>query len=150
MGIEWGSVGVFVYTMNTYTALADLVTVIHLAYVLFVILGLVAVLIGFVLKWRWVKNPWFRLIHLSMIAIVVVESLMSITCPLTTLEYYLRRQGGQSLQGGSFVGRMAHELLFFDLPPQVFTVAYCTFGALVLATFLLVPPRFAQERCQGE
>ena len=126
--------------MNTYHTLADIVVVLHLAYVLFVILGLVAILLGYVLKWRWIRNPWFRYIHLSMIGIVVIEALLSITCPLTTLEYWLRGKDGTSVSDGSFIGRLAHDFLFIDMPQQVFTLAYCLFGALVACTFLLAPP----------
>lgn len=131
--------------MSTYLLLADAVVVLHLGYVAFVVLGLLAVLCGYVMNWNWVRNPWFRGIHFSMIAIVVIESLLSITCPLTTLENYLRLQGGQTLTGGSFVGRMAHEILFFDLPPSFFTVAYCAFGACVLGTLWLVPIQFSHK-----
>ena len=33
-----------------------------------------------------VKNFWFRLIHFAMIALVVVQALFGIECPLTILE----------------------------------------------------------------
>lgn len=127
--------------MNAYSLLADLVVGLHLGYVLFVILGLVAVLAGFVMKWNWVRNPWFRWVHFSMIAIVVVEALLSITCPLTTLENWLRMKSGATAQSGSFVGRVSHDLLFIDLPQSTFVLLYCGFGALVLGTLLFVPPR---------
>ena len=132
--------------MNAYLLLADAVVILHLGYVAFVVLGLLAVLLGYVMQWKWVRSPWFRITHFSMIAVVVIESLLSITCPLTTLENYLRMQGGQTLSGGSFVGRLVHGILFFDLPPSFFTVAYCAFGSLVLATFFLVPIEFARKR----
>lgn len=129
---------------NTYILLADLVVVLHLAYVLFVIFGLLAVFVGYLRKWNWVRNRWFRLVHLGMIAIVVVESLLSITCPLTTLESWLRVQGGQSVAQGSFVGRCVHAVLFYQLSPQFFTLAYCGFGALVLLALVLVPVRWSK------
>lgn len=131
--------------MNIYLWLADFVVVFHLSYVLFVVFGLVAILVGRLLKWGWVRNKWFRLIHLTMIAIVVVESLLSITCPLTTLENYLRVEGGQAAGQGSFVGRLAHDLLFFDFTPQFFTVVYCLFGGLVFATLFIVPIRWKND-----
>lgn len=132
--------------MNLYSILADAVVAAHLAYVLFVLLGLVAILVGYVRKWGWVRNVWFRAIHFAMIAIVVVEALLSITCPLTTWETALRAKAGEQAASGSFVGRLAHELLFMDFSPQFFTVAYCVFGGLVLATFVLVPPRLRKGK----
>ncbi len=126
--------------MQIYSLLADFVVVIHLGYVAFVVLGLVLIVAGSLFKWSWVRNSWFRLIHLCMIGVVVVESLFTITCPLTTLESYLRSKSGQTSQSGSFMGRLAHDLLFYDLTPDFFTVAYCLFGAIVLATVLVAPP----------
>jgi len=131
--------------MNVYTILADLVVVVHVAYVAFVVVGLLLILVGFACRWRWVRNKYFRVVHLIMIGVVVVESLLSITCPLTTLEAYLRIQGNQAVSGRSFIGRLAHDILFYDLPPQFFTIAYCGFGALVLATFFMVPIRWRKQ-----
>ncbi len=131
--------------MNLYSLLADLVVVVHLAYVLFVLLALPVILFGGWRGWEWVRNRAFRLMHLAMITIVVVEALLSITCPLTTLEDYLRGQAGQQVVQGSFIGRLAHDLLFFDVPQQFFTPIYCLFGALVVGTLFLVPIRWTKN-----
>jgi hypothetical protein len=124
-----------------YRIFADIVVVLHAAYVLFVILGLLAVLAGWLLKWRWIRNVWFRGIHLAMILIVVVEAWFGITCPFTTWEKELRRLAGQASYQGDFLANFVHEMLFFDAPPWVFTVCYTAFGLLILASFLLAPPR---------
>ena len=58
--------------------LADLIVVLHATYVSFVVFGLVAILLGIVFRWSWVRNIWFRSIHLIAIAIVVGESLAGI------------------------------------------------------------------------
>jgi hypothetical protein len=34
-----------------------------------------------------------------------------------------------------------HELLFYDAPGWVFTLVYTAFGLLVVAAFILAPPR---------
>src|SRR5437764_14821538 len=83
--------------MNGYAILADAIVAAHVAYVSFVILGQLAILIGWPLGWKWIRNPWFRMIHLLMILIVVVESLpfVKYECPLTTWEYELRVEAGQ-------------------------------------------------------
>jgi hypothetical protein len=127
--------------MNMYSTLADVVVVAHAAYVLFVVLGLAAILLGILFRWKWTRNFWFRGVHLAMIGVVVAESVIGIVCPLTTLEHYLRAKAGLPAQAGSFVGRWVHELLFFDAPEWAFTIVYCLFGAAVLATFWLAPPR---------
>jgi hypothetical protein len=123
-----------------YGVLADVVVALHLAYVSFVVFGQVAILLGVLLRWRWVRNPWFRWIHLGMITIVAIEAILDITCPLTTWEYNLRELAGQSADKGSFVGRLLRGLFFFNLPKGVFTAAYVGFALLVLATLWLAPP----------
>jgi hypothetical protein len=40
---------------------------IHVAYVSFVIVGELLILLGIVFKWRWIRNPWFRWGHLILI-----------------------------------------------------------------------------------
>jgi hypothetical protein len=120
--------------------LADLIVVIHASYVSFVVFGLVAVLIGAVLRWDWVRNFWFRTAHLAAIGIVVAESMAGIPCPLTVWEHQLRQAAGQASYTGDFVGYWAHQLIFYRAEPWVFTVIYVLFGLAVLAAFVLAPP----------
>src|SRR5438309_978417 len=100
-----------------YSLAADVVVVLHAAYVSFVIFGQLAIVIGILRRWAWVRNRWFRWLHLIAISIVVVESLLGIVCPLTTYEGWLRARAGQSGYRGDFVGHWVHELLFYDAPP---------------------------------
>jgi len=132
-----------------YKLAADLVVVVHFGYVSFVLVGQALILLGLVCGWQWVRNPWFRWLHLGAISIVVVESLLGIVCPLTTWESWLRREAGEATYSGDFLGHWAHELLFYDAPPSVFTVAYSIFGLLVVGTFLLAPPRRARRDAEA-
>jgi len=58
---------------------ADLVTLIHAGYVAFVIIGFVAILVGWEAQRHWVRNLYFRLVHLALILFVcrlrLVESI---------------------------------------------------------------------------
>ncbi len=129
-----------------YRITADMTVTLHLAYVAFVVLGLVAILAGYFGSWGWVRNRWFRGIHLAMILIVVVEAWAGVVCPLTTLEQALRERAGETTYAGSFVANAVHDLLFFDLPEWGFTLIYTAFGSLVLLTFWLVPVEWRSER----
>jgi hypothetical protein len=73
--------------------LADIVVTVHLTFVLFVLVAQVLIVAGWLLRWGWVRNFWFRLIHLASIGIVAAQAVVGIICPLTTLERYLRREG---------------------------------------------------------
>lgn len=122
--------------------LADAVLLVHLAYVGFVVLGFVAVIVGGPLGWRWVRHRWLRRLHLAAIALVAVEALAGVMCPLTEWEALLRGQHAPQ----SFVGRAVHAVLFYDLPAWVFTVAYVGLTALALMLYWLVPPESSPAR----
>ncbi|MCA9270223.1 MAG: DUF2784 family protein, partial [Planctomycetales bacterium] len=57
-----------------------------------------------------------------------------------------RIAAGQAPQDGAFVARLAHDLLFYQGPPWVFTAAYVAFGLVVLGTWVLAPPRRPARR----
>jgi hypothetical protein len=128
--------------MLLYRFLADLVVVIHFTYVLFVVLGMAVILLGIILKWRWVRNFWFRIIHFLLIALVIAESLLGIVCPLTAWEDILREKAGQTVAEGTFLVRWIHKLLFWDISPGIMTLIYCLFGLAVLLVLFLAPPRW--------
>ncbi len=125
--------------------LADLILVTHALFVAFVILGLVVVMLGGYWRWGWVKNRWFRVIHLLGIGIVIAESWLGLICPLTEWENRLRETIGGTAYSNSFVQYWLHEILFYDFDPWVFTAAYTVFGILVLIAWLLVPPGHTQD-----
>lgn len=122
--------------------LADIVVVAHLSYVGFAVVGELLILAGWAFGWAWVRQRWFRLVHLVCVVIVPIEALLGIVCPLTTWEADLRREAGQTVDELSFVARLARDLLFFEAPPWVFTVGYVAFGLVVVGTLVLIPPRW--------
>ena len=129
--------------MLIYRILADVVVVVHATYVGFLVFGLLAILLGIALGWRWVRSFWFRAIHLAMIGGVVALSVAGLTCPITLLEKHLRTVGGDEPYPGSFIGHWVHELLMIDnVQPWVFAVCYSLFGTAVLLTMVLAPPRW--------
>jgi hypothetical protein len=128
---------------------ADVTVILHMAYVAFVVLGQLLIVVGGFAKWEWVRSPRFRYPHLAAIVIVVLESWLGITCPLTIYEQEFRRWAGQTAYKGDFIANWVHEALFFnDVNPAVFTAVYSTFGAVVLLSLWLIPPRHrtAQSR----
>jgi hypothetical protein len=118
--------------------LAGTVLVIHALIALFIVTGLAAIWIGSGLGWGWVRHRLFRLAHLSAIGVVSALSLLGIACPLTALEDWLRN-GSVGTQG--FIERWVNRLLYYDLPPWVFTLSYVVFALMVLLTWRRIPPR---------
>ncbi|MEX2444804.1 MAG: DUF2784 domain-containing protein [Alkalispirochaeta sp.] len=121
--------------------LADIVLIIHGAYIAFVLGGWIAIVWGGLRRRGWVRNPWFRYAHLTAIGIVVALSLLRLPCPLTVWERNLRIAAGQSASDLAFIPRILQRMIFFEAPPHVFTVAYAVFGAVVLVSLIVIPPR---------
>jgi hypothetical protein len=116
--------------------IADLVLIVHFAFVLFVTGGLALIYLGTAAGWRWVRNFWFRVIHFGAIVFVAGEALAGVWCPLTMWEAQLRGVRADK----SFMAQWIHKLMFYDLPEWVFTTAYVVFALAVAATFWLAPP----------
>lgn len=116
-----------------------MVVALHAIFVAFVVFGLLAILVGHLLDWRWIGNLYFRILHLAAVALVCVESIIGMDCPLTTLENALRLGAGQSGYAGDFIGYWLDRLIFYDFPRWVFTVIYLGFGAIVVSTLWLAP-----------
>src|SRR5439155_26923342 len=115
-------------------ALADVIAVGHLSYVMFIVLGLAAILLGLLFRWRLVRNFYFRVAHFTAIGIVAAEELLRVQCPLTVWERALRAEAGQTVAEATFMGRLANAVLFRPLEPWVFVAAHLTFAGLVLLT----------------
>jgi Protein of Unknown function (DUF2784) len=118
--------------------LADAILALHAAYVAFVVGGLALIWLGIARGWRWVRNFWFRLLHLAAIGLVAAEALIGLACPLTVFEDWLRSVDDAT---GSFVERWLHLILFWDFPSWVFTLAYVIFTCLAVLTWRRWPPR---------
>ena len=123
-----------------YQILANAVLVMHVGIVLFIIGGLLLTLLGAACKWGWVKNFWFRALHLAGIAYIAMEAWLGIICSLTTVELWLRERAGQATYEGDFIAHWLRQLMFYEAPPWVFIAAYSSFGLLVLLSWVLVPP----------
>jgi hypothetical protein len=76
-----------------YRALADLVLVVHLAFVLFVVLGGLLAL-------RW---PRVACVHVPVALYGALIEFAGFVCPLTPLENSLRRRGGEAGYEGGFI-----------------------------------------------
>ena len=117
--------------------LANLILALHAIYVAFVVCGLALIWLGIARGWGWVRNFWFRLLHLAAIGLVAAEALIGVTCPLTVLEDRLR---STAYAGNGFLERWVHRILFWDFPAWVFTLVYVIFAFLVVWTWLRWPP----------
>jgi hypothetical protein len=85
-----------------YRALADLVLVVHLAFVVFVVLGGLLVL-------RW---PWVAYLHIPAAIWGIFIEYSGGICPLTPVENSLRQSGGQAGYSGGFINHYIQPVLY--------------------------------------
>ncbi len=112
-----------------YRTLADFVVMIHLAFVLFVALGGVLAL-------RRRRVAWF---HIPAALWAALIEFTGWDCPLTPLENWLRRQGGEAGYETSFIERYLLPVIY---PADFSRSLHVALGFLVLGVNLLIYSRF--------
>ena len=108
-----------------YQALADLVLLVHLAFIVFVVLGGVLAL-----RWRWI--PW---LHLPAVLWSALLEFCGWICPLTPLENWLRLAGGASEYPGGFVEQYVFPIVYPTVLTREAQVALGFVLCLVNAAF---------------
>jgi len=124
-----------------YLFAADVILLTHVLFVIFVVIGLLLIFAGKLRSWSWVLNPWFRWVHLISICIVVLQSWLSIICPLTIWEMALRERAGDTIYVGSFISYWLESILYYRAPEWLFVLCYTVFGLLVLVSWFWIRPR---------
>ncbi len=125
----------------TAALLADAILVLHVGIVAFVVLGAVAVLIGGLIGWPWVRSFRWRLAHVLLMVFVAAQAWLGALCPLTIWEQALREHAGQAVYRESFIAHWLSRVIFFEAPWWAFVAAYSAFAALVVLEWVLVRPR---------
>jgi len=104
----------------TYRLLADAVLVIHLAFILFVVLG--GWLVAYLPKLIW--------LHLPVVAWGALIEFTGWICPLTPLENWLRNRGGEAGFSGGFIDHYLTPLVY---PAGLTRGMQLALGAFVVA-----------------
>jgi hypothetical protein len=115
--------------------LADLILLLHLAFILFVVLGGLLVY----------RYAWVAWLHVPAVAWGVAVEWMGWICPLTPLENRLRALAGQSGYDGDFIGAYLLAVIYPDGLTRDIQIAL-GLGALLLN--LLVYGRLLARRRQ--
>lgn len=108
----------------TYRLLADVVLLLHAAFIAFVVLG------GFAVP-RWPRLAW---LHVPAVAWGAGIAFLGTVCPLTPLENELRGLAGEQGYAGGFV---EHYVLRLIYPDGLTRDVQAALGILVLAVNLL-------------
>ena len=123
-----------------YQALADLVALTHLAFIVFALLGGVLAL-----RWRWV--PW---VHLPAACWGAAVEFFGWFCPLTPIENSLRRASGSAGYSGGFIERYLIPILYpAELSRELQLFLGCVLVVVNLAVYLAVRRRLRTGKARG-
>jgi Protein of Unknown function (DUF2784) len=85
-----------------YRFLADAVVVVHFAFVVFIA-------VGGLLAWRWPRVLW---LHVPAVVWGLGIVVIGYDCPLTGLERYFRRLGGEQVPRAGFIDRYVQGVIY--------------------------------------
>jgi hypothetical protein len=85
-----------------YRAAADVVLAVHLLFIGFVVGGIF-------LAWRWPRVIW---VHLPAMVYGALIEFVGFTCPLTPLQDYLLRRGGETGYRGGFISHYLIQVIY--------------------------------------
>jgi hypothetical protein len=108
-----------------YRILADLLVIVHLAFILFVVCG------GLLVLWR----KWMVLIHLPTVAWGAMIEFLNWACPLTVWEQHLQKAGGEAGYSGNFID---HYLLPIIYPAGLNETMQFMLGIIVISINVLI------------
>jgi hypothetical protein len=108
-----------------YSAAADALVIMHLAFIVFVMLGGLLLL-----KWRWLI-----FLHLPAVAWGILVELRGWLCPLTPLEQHFRTLAGETAYSGGFI---QHYLLPLIYPAGLTREVQTILAMVVIATNLVI------------
>ena len=118
--------------------LADIILILHFLVVIFITVGFVLIPIGYHYDWSWIKNFKLRLFHFCLMFLVTFETVVGITCPLTSIENYLRGINNNK----SFISFWIEKIIYWDFPTSFFMFLYFVFLGWTLLMWKIYPPKF--------
>lgn len=116
---------------------ATAVLAVHVAVILFNVVGMIAIPLGAWRGWSFVRVFWWRALHVASWAVVAIQALLGEACFLTIWEGALRGAGGETMP---LVERWVRAAIYWPLPLWVFAAIYIAALVYVLALWRLVPP----------
>ncbi|MGH8111580.1 MAG: DUF2784 domain-containing protein [Rhodanobacteraceae bacterium] len=113
------------------------ILLLHLAIIVFNIAGCIAIPVGVWRHWNWVRDFWWRLVHLVCWAVVAVQALLDRACFLTIWQADL--SGVSHTQ--PLIAHWIDRLIYLPIPLWVFAIIYVVLFLYVIALWVFVRPR---------
>ena len=119
--------------------LARLVLAVHIAIILFNVLGLIVIPLGAWRHWRFVRAFSWRALHVAILAVVALQAVLGRTCFLTLWQSALREPGGTG-SPAPLIESWVNRLIFWPLPLWLFAALYVAVWLYTLLLWHLVSP----------
>ena len=116
--------------------LSEIVLLLHFSIFLFMILSFILIPYGYFKKWEWVKNIYFRSIHLILMGIILIETILGFMCPLTILENFLRADK----KIDNIFSKIIHQIMYWDLTNYQFIILYLLSLSYIIFLWLYFRP----------
>tara|TARA_B100000524_G_scaffold288611_1_gene163666 strand:- start:131 stop:508 length:378 start_codon:yes stop_codon:yes gene_type:complete len=116
--------------------LADIILILHFFIVIFITVGFLLIPIGYYYDWNWIRSFKLRLFHCGFMFLVTFETLLGITCPLTSIENNLRGISNDK----SFISFWIEKIIYWDFPTTFFIFLYFIFLGWTLLMWKIYPP----------
>ena len=116
--------------------IVDVLLLVHFGLAAFITAGFFIIPIGYQLGWNWIKKRSLRLLHLYLMCFIFFETIVGLTCPLTVLENMFRDVDYSM----SFMSYWVAQILYWDLPSQIFLILYSLCFGWVLILWKICPP----------
>jgi hypothetical protein len=117
--------------------LAEAILAAHVAVILFNVFGLIAVPLGALCGWRFVRIRWWRVLHVVLLGTVAVQAVVGRACLLTLWQAALADGAGSPTP---LIMSWVNRIIYWPLPIWVFAVLYLLVFGYALALLWLVPP----------
>jgi hypothetical protein len=117
--------------------LAAAILAAHVGVILFNLFGLIAVPLGAVCGWRFVRVRWWRVLHLVSLAAVAGQAVLGRACILTIWQAAFVGMAGSPTP---LIMGWVNRVIYWPLPIWVFAALYLLVLGYALALLWLVPP----------
>ena len=115
---------------------SEIVLFFHFIVFLFITVSFFLIPFGYFQKWKWVKNKYYRLTHLVLMGIILIETILGFMCPLTILENFLRN----NIEVDNNLTQIIHQIMYWNLPNYQFIILYIlSFSYLIFLWFFFKP-----------
>jgi hypothetical protein len=116
--------------------LAEAILAAHIAIILFNVFGLIAVPLGALCGWRFVRVRWWRVLHLVLLGTVALQAVVGRACILTL--WQAAAEGAASPT--PLIMGWINWMIYWPLPIWVFAALYFAVFGYAVALLWLVPP----------